>query len=62
MNITLNNCQYNVSAVAKNSLRVSSVLAKECCLDKYNITKVANETSFLDYKVVDNSIEIYSKG
>ena len=61
MNITLNNCQYNVSAVAKNSLRVSSVLAKECCLDKYNITKVANETSFLDYKVVDNSIEIYSK-
>ncbi len=58
MTITLSNNTYELSSPAVGAVRIRKEGAKLCGLDRYNITKAAEETAFPPYECTEKEIAI----
>ena len=56
MKEVINGIEYQIAPIAKNAMRISDVAAKECCLDRYGITKPASDASLPNYEIKGNTL------
>ena len=56
MKEVINGIEYQITPIAKNAMRISDVAAKECCLDRYGITKPASDATLPNYEVKGNTL------
>ena len=56
MKEVINGIEYQIAPIAKNAMRISDVAAKECCLDRYGITKPAADASLPNHEIKGNTL------